>query len=259
VPAGYRNVEKDILDYKINSSFKLFKSKTSISGMFGIRTNNVQDTNLQSTKRAISNLNIFSQISDAFSIAATYSNFGYNNNEMDSFIRIEMINNTYSIAPSYNFMTKKIMHQINANASLNLFNQFDTALLDFVATKSKNFSLNYNLMFKEIPLNINLIGLFFNNEMPSNSLKMSNYGTTISYKFFDKKLSPSFGINLANIKRDNFTTDRRLSLKLRTKYKINKKLQANVSYRLNNNNYGTSRPNAITNENRMQFALIQKF
>lgn len=259
VPAGYRNIEKDILDYKINSSFKLFKNKTSVSGMFGIRTNNVQNTNLQSSKRAISNLNIFSQISEAFSIAATYSNFGFNNNEMDNLIRIEMINNSYSITPSYNFSSEKIMHQINANASLNLFDQFDTTLLDFVATTSKNFSLNYNLMFKEMPLNINLVALFFNNEMPSNSLKMSNYGTNISYKFFDKKLSPSFGINFANITRDNFTTDHRLSLKLKTKYKINKNLQFNVSYRLNNYNYGTSKPNAITNENRMQFALIQKF
>jgi hypothetical protein len=259
VPAGYRNIEKDILDYKINSSFELFKNKTSISGMFGIRTNNVQNTNLQSTKRVISNLNIFSQISEAFSIAANYSNFGFNNNELDNYLRIEMINNSYSIAPSYSFESEKIMHQINANASFDLFDQFDTTLLDFVATKSKNFSLNYNLMFKEIPLNVNLIGLFFNNEMPSNSLKMSNYGTTISYKFFDKKLSPSLGINFANIIRDNFTADHRLSLKLKTKYKLTKNLQFNLSFRLNKYNYGTSRPNAITNENRMQFALVQKF
>jgi len=259
VPAGYRNIEKDILDYKLNSSFKLFKDKTSINGMFGVRTNNIQNTNLQSTKRVISNLTIFSQISDAFSINANYSNFGFNNNEINNVIRVEMINNSYSISPSYNFKTEKIMHQINVNGSLNLFDQFDTTLSAFVATKSKNFSLNYNLMFKEMPLNINFIGLFFNNEMPSNTIKMSNYGTTVSYKFFDKKLSPSLGINLANITRDNFTADHRLSIKMKAKYKVTKKLQFNFTYRLNNYNYGTSKPSAITNEHRMQFALLQKF
>ncbi|WP_456376399.1 hypothetical protein [Lutibacter sp.] len=259
IPVGYRNIEKDILDYKLKSSFKLFKDKTSINGMFGVRTNNVQNTNLQSTKRVISNINVFSQISDAFSINANYSNFGFNNNEINNIIRVEMINNSFSLSPSYNFQSKKISHQINANGSLNIFDQFDALSNAFVATKSKNFSVNYNMMFKEIPLNINFISLFFNNEMPSSSIKMSNYGTTVSYKFFDKKLSPSLGLNLANITRDNFTTDHRLGVRLKAKYKINKKLRFNVSYRLNNYKYGSSKPNAITNEHRMQFALLQNF
>ena len=259
VPVGYRNIEKDILDYKVNSSVKLFKNKTSINGMFGIRTNNVQNTNLQSTKRVISNFTIFSQISDAFSINANYSNFGFNNNEINNIIRVEMINNSYSLSPSYNFETTRIFHQINASGSLNLFDQFDALSNAFVATKSKNLSLNYNLMFKEMPLNINFIGLFFNNEMPVSSIKMSNYGTTVSYKFFDKKLSPSLGFNLANITRDNFTTDHRFGMRIKAKYKITKKLQFNASYRLNNYKYGSSKPNAITNEHRMQFALLQNF
>jgi hypothetical protein len=259
VPVGYRNIEKDILDYKVRSSVKLFKDKTSINGMFGIRTNNVQNTNLQSTKRIISNINIFSQVSDAFSINASYSNFGFNNNEINNIIRVEMINNSYSLSPSYNFETSKIFHQINVNGSLNLFDQFDALSSTFIGTTSKNLSLNYNLTFKEMPLNINFLSLFFNNKMPASFIKMSNYGTTVSYRFFDKKLSPSLGFNLANITRDNFTTDHRFGMRLKVKYKITKKLQFNLSYRLNNYKYGSSKPDAITNEHRMQFALLQNF
>ena len=259
VPVGYRNIEKDILDYKVRSSVKLFKDKTSINGMFGIRTNNVQNTNLQSTKRIISNINIFSQVSDAFSINASYSNFGFNNNEINNIIRVEMINNSYSLSPSYNFETSKIFHQINVNGSLNLFDQFDALSSTFIGTTSKNLSLNYNLTFKEMPLNINFLSLFFNNKMPASFIKMSNYGTTVSYRFFDKKLSPSLGFNLANISRDSFTTDHRFSMRLKAKYKITKKLQFNVSYRLNNYKYGSRKPNAITNEHRMQFTLLQNF
>jgi hypothetical protein len=259
VPVGYRNIEKDILDYKLKSSFKLFKDKTSINGMFGIRKNNVKNTNLQSTKRVISNINVFSQISESFSINANYSNFGFNNNEINNVIRVEMINNSFSLAPSYKFKSEKINHQINVNGSLNIFDQFDAISNSFVATKSKNLSLNYNLMFKEMPLNINFISLFFNNKMPSSTIKMSNYGTTVSYKFLDKKLSPSLGLNLANITRGNFTTDHRFGMRIKAKYKITKKLQFNLSYRLNKYKYGSSRPNAITNEHRMQFALVQNF
>ena len=227
--------------------------------MFGIRTNNVQNTNLQSTKRIISNINIFSQVSDAFSINASYSNFGFNNNEINNIIRVEMINNSYSLSPSYNFETSKIFLQINVNGSLNLFDQFDALSSTFIGTTSKNLSLNYNLTFKEMPLNINFLSLFFNNKMPASFIKMSNYGTTVSYRFFDKKLSPSLGFNLANITRDNFTTDHRFGMRLKVKYKITKKLQFNLSYRLNNYKYGSSKPDAITNEHRMQFALLQNF
>jgi hypothetical protein len=259
VPVGYRNIEKDLIDFKIKSSFQLFKGKTAINGMFGLRKNNVKSTNLQSTKRVISNLNVFSQVSKAFSINANYSNFGFNNNEIDNTVRIEMINNSFSVSPSYNFESKQINHQISVNGSLNLFDQFDVLTNVFVATKSKNLSFNYNLIFKEMPLNINFISLFFDNKMPTSSIKMSNYGTTISYKFFDKKLSPSLGFNVANITRDNFTTDHRLSMRLKAKYKVTKKLQFNMSYRLNNYKYGSSKPNASTREHRMQFALVQKF
>lgn len=259
VPAGYRYIEKDIIDYKLKTNFKLFKNKTNVNGMFGIRKNNVQNTNLQSTKRVISNINVFSQFSKAFSLNVNYSNFGFNNNEINNVIRVEMTNNSISIAPSYNFSTKKINHIINANLGLNSFDQFDAVSNGFVATNSKNFSLNYNMMFKQMPLNINFIGIVFKNTMPSSTLKLSNYGTTFSYKFFDKKLSPSIGFNLANITRDNFTTDHRFGIKLKSKYKINKKLQFKFSYRLNNYKYGSSRPNAITNENRFQFALLQNF
>jgi hypothetical protein len=170
-----------------------------------------------------------------------------------------MINNSFSVSPSYNFESKQINHQISVNGSLNLFDQFDVLTNVFVATKSKNLSFNYNLIFKEMPLNINFISLFFDNKMPTSSIKMSNYGTTISYKFFDKKLSPSLGFNVANITRDNFTTDHRLSMRLKAKYKVTKKLQFNMSYRLNNYKYGSSKPNASTREHRMQFALVQKF
>lgn len=259
VPVGYRNIEKDIIDYKFKSSFKLIKDKIVINGMFGLRKNNVQNTNIQSTERIISNVNVFSQISDSFSINGNYSNFGFNNNEINNIIRVEMINNSFSLSPSYNFESKKINHQINANGSINLFDQYDAISSTFVATKSKNLSLNYNLMFKEIPLNINFISLFFNNEMPLSSIKMSNFGTTVSYKFFDKKLSPSLGFNLANITRDSFTADHRVSMRLKTKYKVTKKLQFNISYSLNNYTYGSSKPNANTNEHRMQLALVQKF
>jgi hypothetical protein len=259
VPAGFRNIEKDILDYKFKTTVKLFKGTTNINGMFGVRTNNLQNTTLQSTKRIISNINIFSQISKSFSFNASYSNFGFNNNISEDLLRIEMVNNSYSISPTYRFDTEKFNHQIGVNGNLNSFDQFDTTTAVFVASISKSYSLNYNLLFKEIPLNINTMLLNLKNETPVSDFIMTNYITTISYKLFDKKVTPSLSINLASIKNQGFTKDKRASTRFKFNYKITKKLKFRFSYRFNKYTYGSTRPNALTKENRIQISLLKKF
>ena len=75
----------------------------------------------------------------------------------------------------------------------------------------------------------------------------------------DKKLEPSLSFNIANIKINNETPDLRLSSRIKVKYKINKKLDCNVSYLFNNYKYGSSKDGAILNENRFQFAISQRF
>lgn len=259
VPVGFRNIEKDILDYKFKSSIKLFKGKTTINGMFGIRTNNLKNTTLQSTKRVISNLNIFTKITKKLSLNASYSNFGFNNNEINNVLRIEMINNTYTISPSYKYSTASISHLISLNWNMNNFDQFDTSSASFEASQSKSYGLNYNLFFKNMPLNINFMGLHLNNQTPASSFKMKNYSASFSYKLFDKKIRPTLLFNLANISKNPFTSDKRFSTKIKVSYKINKKLQFKFAYKLNKYTYGTSRPNALTKENRLQFSLLKKF
>ena len=259
VPVGFRNIEKDILDYKLKTGLKLFKGKTSVNAMFGIRTNNVQNTTLQSTKRLISNFNVFSQINKAFSINLSYANFGFNNNVTDDNLKIEMINNTFSITPTYRFKTKEHDHQMGLNANFNSFDQFDTTTANFIKSTSKSYSLNYNVLFKKIPLNINLIGLHLNNNTPVSNFTMNNLGVTFGYKLMKKKITPSLGINYVNIARDLFTSDKRFSTRLKLKYKITKKLRFKFSYKLNNYAYGSSKPNALLNENKFKFSLLKKF
>ncbi len=259
VPAGFRNIEKDILDYKIKSSIKLFKGKTNISGMFGIRTNNLKNTTLQSTKRVISTINIFTKLTKKLSLNASYSNFGFNNNEINNVLRIEMINNTYNISPSYKFKTSSISHLIRLNWNKNDFDQFDTGSASFVSSESESYGINYNLFFKNFPLNINLMGLHLDNQTPATTFNMKNYTASFSYKLFNKKIKPSLIFNLAKISKPPFTTDKRFSSKFKLTYKINKKLQFKFAYKLNKYTYGTSRPNALTKEHRLQFSLLKRF
>ncbi len=258
MPVGFRNIERDIIDYKINTGFKLFKKKLDIKGSFGVRTNNIQNTTLQSTKRIISNMNVFSQFTKAFSINVNYNNFGFTNNLNDNTLRVEMVNSSLSIAPTYQFSSKTKQHIITANYSLNNFEQYDTTVLGFTNTDSKAYNTNYMLIFKNIPLNLGASAMYLNNTSIVSDLTLYNYGLTAGYTMFDKKFKPSIAINYATIDRDAFTSDVRLNTKIRLRYKVNKKLKLKLSYLLNNNKYGSARPGAILNENRLQFSILKK-
>ena len=259
IPVGYRNIEKDIIDYKINTGFKLFKEKVDINGAFGIRTNNIKNTKLQSTRRAISNMNVFAQITKSFSVNANYNNFSFGNNETNNLIRIEMINNSFSISPSYQINSKNKTHQISANVAINSFEQFDIISNGFVNTNSNSYNANYMIMFKKNPLNISFSGLLLDNKSPISTLNLINFSTNIGYKFYQKKITPTLNLGYAIINKDNFTADKRVNIKLKTLYKINKKLDFNLSYLFNNNKYGSYRPNGLLNENIFQLSMLKKF
>ncbi len=258
IPVGYRNIEKDIIDYKINTGFKLFKEKLDLKGSFGIRSNNIKNTKLQSTKRIISNMNVFAQITKSFSINANYNNFSFGNNETNNLIRIEMINNSFSVSPSYQIESACKTHQISANVAINSFEQFDVTANGFVNTNSKSYNTNYMIMFKKSPLNIGFSGLLLNNKSPISDLNLINFSTNVGYKFYKKKIIPSLNIGYAIINKDSFTADKRINLKLKTLYKINKKLEFNFAYAFNNNQYGSFRPDGLLNENIFQFSLLKK-
>ena len=258
VPVGYRNMEKDIIDYKLKTEFKIFKEKFDFKGTYGIRTNNIKNTKLQTTKRVISNINVFGQITKAFSVNANYNNFSFDNNETNSIIRIEMINNSFSLAPSYQIDTKSKIHQIAANFALNSFKQFDLATSEFVNSDSKSYSINYMMVFKSNPLNIGLSGLLLENNSPITDLNLINFNTNVGYKFYKKKITPSLNIGYSIIKKDSYTADKRLNLKFKFLYKVDKKFDINFSYSFNNNEYGSYRPNGLLNENIFQLSLLKK-
>ena len=113
MPIGYRFMEKDILDYKINSSVKLFNKKCIINGTYGIRTNNLQNTNVVSTKRFIGNINVAMSLMKNLNLNVNYNNFGLNNNQNNQLIRVQMVNSSLSISPTYQIMSKTKTHIIS--------------------------------------------------------------------------------------------------------------------------------------------------
>lgn len=258
MPVGFRNIEKDIIDYKGNTGIKLFKGKFDLKGTLGVRTNNIQETKLESTKRIIGNINLYTQFSKSFSLNANYNNYSFGNNETNSLIRIKMINSSFSFTPTYQIDAKSINHLMSANISSISFQQFDIAANGFTNTDSKSLNTNYMLVFKNNPLTLGFTGLMLENKSPVSDLSLINFNTNIGYKFNKKKMIPTLMIGYSIINKDNFTADKRINLKLKFIYKMTKKLDFNLSYSLNSYRFGSYKPNGLLKENMLQLSLFQK-
>jgi len=259
LPVGYRFVERDILDYKLNTGMKLFEKKVNFTGTFGIRTNNLNNTKLSSSRRVIANANLFAQVTESFNLNVSYSNFGFNNDANILNQRIELVNNSLTVSPSYTIKSEKFMHLIAGNLTYNGFEQFDVLNNTFDKAENSTYSINYNLSFLKMPLTVGLQGIYLENQLPTGDFNMLNYGLTASYKMLDKKLTPSLGFNIAHVDMPGFTSDLRQNLNLKIGYKLTKKLQCRIQYRYTNFTYGTSRPNAVLDQNRVQFSIQQRF
>jgi len=256
---GYRNIETDLIDYKLKTGIKLAKNKYKINAVLGVRSNNIKNTKLNKNNRFIGNVNVFAQFTQNFSLNVNYSNFGFRNNSLENAYRIEMVNNSFSLAPSYQIKSKTKYQQINATLSTNKFNQYDVFLDSFVATATNTLSANYLMSFIKLPLSFGANALYLNNSSEINNVQLTTYGLNTGYKFLNKKVSTNLMIGLSNIKRGVFTADKRINMRLKVNYKFNKTTESSFVYRLNNNQYGTYRPNAISNENKLKFSLIKKF
>ncbi|MFT6128073.1 MAG: hypothetical protein ACJAXY_000995 [Nonlabens sp.] len=259
LPVGYRFIERDILDYKINTGLNLFDKKVNFTGSFGVRTNNLSNTKLSSSKRVISNANLFAQVTGGFSINLNYSNFGFNNDASILNQRIELVNNSIAISPVYTWKSEKYNHLIATNITSSSFEQFDVVSNAFAKAENSTYSFNYNLAFLKTPLQLSAQVIYLENQIPTGDFNMLNYAITSSYKLLDKRLSPSLGVHMAQIDMPGFTTDYRTSLHAKIGYKWTKKLTLKLQCRYSNFQYGSSRPNASLDQNRVQFSVQQRF
>ena len=256
---GYRNIEKDIIDYKLLTDFKLFKNKLIVNSTVGLRTNNISKTKLDKNRRVIGNVNMMAQFSKKFSLNLNYSNFGFRNNRHENLYRIEMVSNSFSVTPTYIFSKKTNVQQISTTLSFDRFSQYDIYSHSTLETENKVLQANYLISFKKSGLNLLFFGMYLDNHSDLYAFQMQNGGLNIGYPLFKKKMKLDLYATYIRMERQNFTPDNRLNFKMRMRYKIGKKTHLNMSFSQNNNRYGSYRPGAEVQENRFEISLTQKF
>ncbi len=256
---GYRLLERDLIDYKINSDVRFLSNRLIINGSAGLRTNNLNDTTRDKTNRTIANLNVFGQITDDLSVNTNYANFGFRNNVTLDTLRVEMINHTVSVSPSYRFDTESLNHVLSGSLSYSHFDDFNLATGSFQNTISTSVNGNYQLVFESVPLNLGVMGMALNNNTPVTDIRIVNTGLNARYRLLERRLVPSVLFTYTNISRDQFTPDNRIRFTMKTTYEFTEYANFTASWNLSNYRYGSSRPDAATLENRFEFAIQTRF
>ena len=258
-PVGFRAMERDIIDYSVKTNLNLFQNKVIVSGTTGIRTNNLQNTTAESTRRFIANVNLFARVSDAFSFNSNYSNFGFRNNVLFDTLKVEMIQNMFTISPSLQLQGETATHIIGVGSTFQFFDEFNVFTGDFNTTQSMSFTGNYNIVFKEMPLNLGLMGMYLENTTPVTQLNLFNIRLMARYRLLDKKLTPRVMFSYTGVQRNEHTADQRIQFQLGASYKITESIELKAGYNLSNYVYGSFRPDARTAEHRVSLSVQQRF
>ncbi len=257
--AGYRTMERDLIDYNLNTNVQFLDNKIMLNGTAGIRENNLQNTTAESTRRFIANVNLYTQVSENLSINTNYANFGFRNNVVFDTLRVEMVQNNVSLSPSLQLNRDELNHIINVTAGMQLFDEYNVFTGDFVTTQSSSINLNYNIVFNNIPLNTGLMGMYLSNETPVMDMTLYHVGINARYSFLDDRLRPSVMLAHSGISRGAFTTDYRWRLNVKTDFEVRKNMDVRFGYTFSDYRYGSARPGAKTREHRLQLSVVQQF
>ncbi len=258
-PVGFRAMERDLVDYNLKTNFRLFQNRIMINGTTGIRTNNIQSTTAESTQRFIANVSLSARVTHAFSFNTNYSNFGFRNNVLFDTLKVEMIQNMFTVTPSLQLNGTSANHIIGLGSTFQYFDEFNAFTGSFAQTRSTSFNANYNVVFKETPLNLGLMGMYLQNTTPATELNLYTIRLMARYRLLDKKLTPRATLSYTGVQRGEYSTDHRLQFQLKTAYKITDALEVQLGYNLSNYIYGSFRPDAKTTEHRVNLSLQQRF
>jgi hypothetical protein len=257
--AGFRTFERDLIDYTVNTNMNLAGSRLMIDGTVGVRSNNISNTKLDKSNRTIANVNVFATLSQALSVNTNYSNFGFRNNLNLDTLRVEMVNNTFSLSPTIQFSRTAATHIITLNGGIDSFDDFNAVTGSWQNTRSVNLSSNYQFVLKQKPLSAGILLLSLQNKTPFTDIAISNVGMNVRYRLLDKKLTPSLALTRSTIRRGDFSPDRRMVASLKADYRMHPKWNLNLWYNFNQYRYGSSRPDAVTAESKFQVAVVTRF
>ncbi|MFM9945804.1 MAG: hypothetical protein ACKVQB_11300 [Bacteroidia bacterium] len=259
VPMGYPFLQTDRLEVTIDPRFMLFKNKLQFSGSVGKRVNNISGIRATTTTQTIGSANLNIQFTDKFSLATSYSNFGFRNSVLNDTFKVEMITQSWSVSPSYSHTTKTGLHNFTLMYAQNVFNDFNTVSGALNTNDASNGAFSYMLSMLKNPFSVSTILSYFDNNTSFGRLSTKAANLTFGYKFFKKKLGTTAGLTVAENKINDGSSGFQVLTLVGLKYTLKKKISFAINGSLNVFKYGETRPGISYRENLLRTSLTYKF
>ncbi len=258
VPLGYPFLQTDRLEATIDPRFMLFKNKVQLSGSIGRRVNNLSGIRATTTTQTIGSANLNLQLTDNLSLAGSYSNFGFRNSVLNDTFRVEMVTESWSVSPSYNFITKSSMHNFTLMYAQNVFNDFNTITGAVNNNDASNGAFSYMLSMLKSPFSATTLISYFDNNTSYGKLMTKAVNVGVGYKLFKKKLSTTLGLTYAENTLGATSSGSQIMTLIGVKLTVKKKVSFSLNGSINLFEFGDSRPGISYRENLLRTSITYK-
>jgi hypothetical protein len=260
VPIGYAFFQADRFEWKASPELHLFNRKLDLRGSIGERVNNLSKTKGETSTLLIGSTSMNAEISDAFSLSVSYSNFGLRNDQTSDTLKVQNVSQSLSIDPTLTIMSETMSHMISLSMGLDSYDDFNTITGAQSSNKTRSLVFTYNVSFTKNPLSLGTTETYLENELPTGALIIRSAGVTGGYALFDRKLFPSLSVTTSGSTDGTGVTDDQLFLKAALRWEVIKNVSLQGSWGNNHYNYGNPAIHGSAfKEQLVQLALTTRF
>ena len=199
-------------------------------------------------------------LSDAFNLSATYSNFGISNNLTSDTLKVRNTSQSFSVDPSLTLHALGMTNSFVASAGLDDYTDYNTINGAENANNTRTFLLGYSTSLDSIPLSLGTTGSYMENKLPIGPMIIRSIGATASYSLFERALVPSLSVTLSGSTDNTGATDQQAFYKLSLRWNVTKAISLTAI--AGNNHYTYANPavhGSAFAEQILQLALSTRF
>ncbi len=259
VTLGYPLLAPDRLELTVSPRVTLFDGDLLVNGTFGHRTNNLGSTALATTTQILASASVQTQLTEALSLGASYTNFGLRNTENNDTLKIESVAQSASITPSVSFNALGAGHMIMLMLALDTYTDLNTVNGALNNNDTRSILLTYALSFEDVPVTVDVTGGTLNNHLAVGDLVINSGSVGCSVRLAEGTVTPSVNVGISENTLEGYTADVLLTGRVGLSWRINDRLAFGSSYSLADMAFGSSRPGAAYTESYGNASLTLNF
>jgi len=252
---GYPFLQPDQINYRFEPKLNLIGGKINLAGAIGQRINNISGLKAARNTQLTAMLNVGWQATEALSLAASYSNFGFRSTARNDTLRVENVNQSINFTPTYTIAAVKYTHIFTVSTSFDVFDDYNLLTGKENSNNSTTILGSYIMSFNEKPITMDFTAMQFTNKLPIQEILMRSITAGAAYQFFGKKMSSGLKLTLMENSVDRQDPSRQLMTQLTYKYNILKKLSLAMNGSINLFRFGTEKPGVRFQETLLSTSL----